>query len=136
MMAWVDGRFVTSGDVPRPDSGRIAPFETMNNRIPADLQQLAYDDPRVIERFKGFIDWVYQATEGLDVVAITLGNEFDLYLTMQALQGDDRWDQFESMVAKTRAHVKSLPRWRAAPFSLEATRSPMRWQGVELPDGR
>jgi len=29
MMAWVDGHSVTSADVPHPDVGRFAPFETM-----------------------------------------------------------------------------------------------------------
>lgn len=29
MMAWVDGRFVPTGEAPKPDAGRIAPFETM-----------------------------------------------------------------------------------------------------------
>ena len=29
----------------------VSPFETLTNRIPNDLQKLAYDDPRVIERF-------------------------------------------------------------------------------------
>ena len=32
MMIWVDGRFVAGGEMPRPDSGRIAPFETMGAR--------------------------------------------------------------------------------------------------------
>ena len=99
----------------------IAPFETANNRIPKDLRQLPYDDSKVIERFEKFIDWVYEVTDGLDVVAIVLGNEFDIHLAFQAANGSDRWDEFERMAAQTKSYVKSLNRWRAAPFALEPT---------------
>ena len=99
----------------------IAPFETANNRIPEDLKHLPYDHPQVMERWRKFIDWVYDVTNGLDVVAIVLGNEFDIHLSFQAANGNDKWDEFERMTAQTKSYVKSLNRWKAAPFALETT---------------
>ncbi len=99
----------------------IAPFETANNRIPKDLKQLPYDHTKVMKRFRKFIDWVYEVTNGLDVVAIVLGNEFDVHLAFQAANGNDNWDEFERMAAQTKFYVKSLDRWSSAPFALEPT---------------
>ena len=99
----------------------IAPFETASNRIPRDLRQLPYDHTKVRERFRQFIDWVYQVTDGLEVVAIVLGNEFDIHLAFEAANGNDKWDEFERMTAQTKSYVKSLNRWKAAPFALEPT---------------
>ena len=99
----------------------IAPFETANNRIPKDLKQLPYDHAQVMERWRKFIDWVYEVTNGLDVMAIVLGNEFDIHLSFQAANGNNKWNKFESMAAQTKSYVKSLNRWQSAPFALETT---------------
>ncbi len=101
----------------------IAPFETMNSRIPKDLVSLSYDDPKTLERFKHFIDWVYQQTEGLEAVALVFGNEFDLHVTMASVAEKNRWAQLDHMVNQTKQYLKSLDRWKNVPFALETTYS-------------
>ncbi len=72
-------------------------------------------------RFKEFIDWVYDVTNGLEVVAVVFGNEFDVHLAFEAAKGNNKWKEFESMVLQTKEYVKSLNRWRSVPFALEPT---------------
>lgn len=99
----------------------ISPFETMNHRIPDDLAGLPYDHPRVIKRFKTFIDWIYQVTQGLEPAAIAFGNEFDVFLAFEAARGKDHWRAIDGMVEQTRNYVKSLAGWSDAPFAIEPT---------------
>jgi len=99
----------------------IAPFETMNQRIPDDLAGLPYDHPRVIKRFKAFIDWVYQVTQGINPAAIVFGNEFDVFLAFETAQGKDLWQAIDGLVEQTRDYVKSLAGWSDVPFAIEPT---------------
>ena len=99
----------------------IAPFETMNTRIPKDLRKLPYDHPDVMMRFKAFIDWIYKITEGLEVEAIVFGNEFDIHLAFEAAKGNNNWKALEGMVVQTKEYIKSLDRWKSVPFALEPT---------------
>ena len=99
----------------------ISPFETMNSRIPEDLIELPYNHPKVMARFKEFIDWIYEVTTGLEAVSIVLGNEFDVHLASEAAKGNNYWQEFEDMVAQTKDYVKSLDRWRSIPFAIEPT---------------
>ena len=99
----------------------ICPFETMNSRIPNDLAKLSYDDPKTIKRFKLFIDWVYEQTKGIKAVAIVFGNEFDIHVGMLSVAGNNRWSELNRMVYQTKQYIKSLNRWKDAPFALEAT---------------
>ncbi len=99
----------------------LSPFETLTNRFPPDLAGRPYDDPAVIDRFTRFVDWVYAQTEGLEIVAVVFGNEFDLHLAINQRNRAKKWAELEGLVVAVRRHVKSLPGWRAAPFALEAT---------------
>lgn len=99
----------------------IAPFETLQSRIPKDLANVPYDHPRVLERLTSFVDWVYETTEGIDTVAIVFGDEFDLHVGFAAATERERWTQLDGMVARVKSHVRTLPRWSEAPFALEAT---------------
>ncbi len=99
----------------------ISPFETMNNRIPEDLRKLPYDHPEVIMRFKAFIDWIYEITQGLEVEAIVFGNEFDIHMAFEAAKGNNNWKALEGMVVQAKEHIKSLDRWSSIPFALEPT---------------
>ncbi len=99
----------------------IQPFETLNSRIPNDLRELPYDHPKVIERFKQFINWVYKTTNDLEAVAIVFGNEFDVHLAVQAANGHNNWQALENMVVQSKAFIKSLPRWQSVSFALEST---------------
>ncbi len=96
-------------------------FETAASRIPADLQALRYDDPKLLRRLHRYIDWVYSLTHDLDVRALVFGNEFDVRLALEAARNRDRWAELERMIASVRAHVRAKARWRNTPFALEAT---------------
>ena len=63
-----------------------------------------------------------QLTSGLDVVAIVLGNEFDVHLAFQAAAGNKQiGNSSREWSVQTKAYVESLSRWRSAPFALEST---------------
>ena len=99
----------------------IQVFETLESRIPSDLRHLPYSHPKTMHRLKNYIRWIYQETQGLEVIAVVFGNEFDLHLNLEEANGRNRWQELEQMIVETKTYIKSLPGWQSTPFSLEAT---------------
>lgn len=58
----------------------IAVIDTVTDRRPVDLQQMAFSDPVVIERFEAFITQVLTAMPEVTLTSIAIGNEIDSYL--------------------------------------------------------
>jgi len=95
----------------------ISPIETMESRIPKDLQGLPLDDPKVLERFAGLIRWVHSQTREMNPLAVVIGNEFDLYLN----HDKDRWAQFKNFFMKALEVIRRLPGWEKVAVALEPT---------------
>ena len=66
----------------------ISVIDTVADRRPADLQQRAFSDPVVIDRFEAFLTEVLTAMPEVTLTSIGIGNEVDGYLT------DDTYDDF------------------------------------------
>lgn len=87
-----------------PVSIILRPITVNLKTVPSDLQNLAFDDQVVIDRFKVLLDSVYQHTLAVDIKAVYIGNEIDLYL------GEDqqKWDEFKGFFEATSAYAKTL----------------------------
>lgn len=93
----------------------ISPIRTNITVLPPDLDGLPLDDPAVIARFNELLDHVASVTPDLDVSAIILGNEYDVYLGTDP----DAWAAYTTFVAQTSAHARQV--WPAARIGAEAT---------------
>lgn len=100
---------------------QIAPFSTLVSFIPEDLQTLPLDDPQVLDRLRGFVDWIHEQTRGMDVRAVNFGSEFDVFIAVNHAGDPDAWARLDAMIAATRDHVRTLPGWEDVPFSIEST---------------
>ncbi|MBI3192880.1 MAG: T9SS type A sorting domain-containing protein [Ignavibacteriae bacterium] len=58
----------------------LAPINAFHKEVPADLQNLAFDDSLMIHRFKQLLDYVFTQIPDLELKALTIGNEHDAYL--------------------------------------------------------
>lgn len=87
----------------------IGPIDTNVDQMPDDLKGKAFDDPEVIARFRGLIDWVFTKIPTLELEAIAIGNEIDIYL------GSDiaAWESYarfsDSIAAYIRTKRSDLP---------------------------
>jgi len=95
----------------------ICPIETMESRVPEDLQGLPLDNPKVLERFAELIRWVHGQTQEMNPLAIVIGNEFDLYLN----HDKDKWAQFKNFFLEALQVIRRLPGWEKIPIALEPT---------------
>lgn len=93
----------------------ISPIQKNSKVVPADLASLPFNDPLVIQRFNAMLDWVATQIPDVDVAAIILGNEYDVYLGSDATA----WQQFTEFYAATSAHARTL--WPATRIEAEST---------------
>ena len=56
-------------------------IDTVADRRPADLQDLPWDDPRVIDRFGSLAGEVLSRMPGVNLVSVAVGNEVDGFLS-------------------------------------------------------
>jgi len=82
----------------------LSPIDTNVLRVPADLVGLPFDDPAVIARFDALIDWVFTQIPTLELPALSIGNEVDVWLGSNATL----WTQYTNFFTAVRAHVHSL----------------------------
>ena len=66
----------------------ISVIDTVADRRPVDLQQMAFSDPVVIARFESFLTEVLTAMPEVTLTSIGIGNEVDVYRT------DENYDDF------------------------------------------
>ena len=81
----------------------VNPIDTNNLRMPVDLQNKAFDDPEVVERFNRLMDFVFAQIPDLDLIGFGIGNEIDAYLA----NNPSRWRQYQKFYETTRQYVKS-----------------------------
>ncbi|HFB65460.1 MAG TPA: hypothetical protein ENJ60_07970 [Aeromonadales bacterium] len=66
----------------------LRPVITLVKNTPPDLENLPLDDPAVIARFKQLIDHVISKLPDLDLAALVIGSEVDLYLQTDTLKAE------------------------------------------------
>jgi hypothetical protein len=82
----------------------ITPIDTNRTRLPADLQGRAFDDPEVIARFEGLLDYVMTQIPGVEIAVLAIGNEVDLTLGSDA----DAWRRYQVFFEAAAAHARGL----------------------------
>jgi hypothetical protein len=82
----------------------INPIDTVKKRVPKDLADKSFDDPKLIQRFKALLDWSFKQIPNPKLTSLTIGNEVDIYL------GDDKvkWKQFEKFFIEVSRYAKQL----------------------------
>lgn len=79
-----------------PVSLTIGVIDTVTKRVPADLAGLSFDDPKVIRRFKRFLDYAFGQIPNLQLTSISIGNEIDGLLGSKP----KRWQRYEKFYKK------------------------------------
>jgi hypothetical protein len=82
----------------------INPIETDLKAVPADLADLAFDDPVMIARFKSLLDVVFNHLPDLDIDTLLIGNEANSHL----IDNPSKWGAYQTLVEAASAHAKSL----------------------------
>lgn len=82
----------------------INPIDTVADRRPAWLRDVAWDDPKVIAAFEALLADALAKSKGIELVSLAIGNEVD------ALLGDDAkaWTAYETFLAKSIATARNL----------------------------
>jgi hypothetical protein len=81
----------------------ISVIDTNARRLPADLADAPFDDPVVIERFKGLLDYVFSQIPDLDLTSLAIGNEIDGYLGADP----SLWRQYQTFYKAASAHARA-----------------------------
>lgn len=82
----------------------ISTYDTNVLRVPADLSSTPFDHPTMIARFEALLDWTFAQVPDLDVLALSIGNEIDIYLGADATA----WSAYRTFFAATAAHARAL----------------------------
>ncbi len=91
----------------------ISVIDTTSARLPADLTGRDFDDPELIRRFKGLLDYTAARIPDLSLASISMGNEVDGYLN------GEKWEQYEDFFQAVSAHAREL--WPGVPIGVKAT---------------
>lgn len=78
-------------------------IDTVADRRPAELRALPFDDPRVIKAFTTYAAEVLSRLSDTSLIAISIGNEVDGYLTTQ-----QDWDAFSAFFQAAKAAVQKI----------------------------
>lgn len=81
---------------------RIAVYDTVNNRVPADIRDKKLGDPAVVARFTALADWVLGEMPDVEFADIAVGNEVDGVLGADP----DRWKQYGEFFRAVRTHLR------------------------------
>jgi hypothetical protein len=64
----------------------IPTMNTVVKEVPADLLSIDFDDPVMINRFKIILDTIFSRLPNLELSALNIGNESDIFMGTDALQ--------------------------------------------------
>lgn len=80
----------------------IRPISTNRKVVPSDLMDTAFDDPRMIWRFKSLIDFVFSQIPDVKINSLVIGSEMDAFL------GDDPalWRQYTEFYRVIGSYVR------------------------------
>ena len=82
----------------------VNPIETDWKSVPSDLEELPFDDPMLIDRFKMLLDVVFQHLPDLDIDTLLIGNEANSHLQ----DHPSTWGAYRTLFEAASAHAKSL----------------------------
>jgi hypothetical protein len=82
----------------------IAPIDGSDLYLPSDLTGAALDDPRVISRFESLLDYVFSKIPDLQLSALSLGDDVDVYLGRSQVL----CQQFIRFFIETSRHAREL----------------------------
>jgi hypothetical protein len=82
----------------------IAPIDTNVLHTPDDLEGAPFDDPFMIARFQSFLDYVLGKLDSVELLAISIGNEIDVFL------GSDQpaWDSYRTFYGESAKYIHAL----------------------------
>jgi hypothetical protein len=80
----------------------IRPIHTNRLAVPADLENLAFDNPKMIKRFNAMIDYVLAQMSNVDLAVLFIGSEIDLYIE----KNETLWRQYIRFFEATKQHIK------------------------------
>jgi len=99
----------------------LRPITTLAKMVPPGFENLPFDEPLMIERFKLFIDHVFAKIPDLEITALAIGSEVDLYLTDLGLQ-QEYLAFYEQVSAHARtAYAQMYPGKPPLNITVEAT---------------
>jgi hypothetical protein len=87
----------------------ISVLDTAVTRLPEDLTGRSLDDPDVVERFKGLLDYIASQTPNLHILSVSIGNEIDGVLGTD----DDAWAAYATFFGEAADHARTL--WPGIP---------------------
>lgn len=93
----------------------IRPVHTNQKVLPADLQDLPLDNPKVISRFNLLLDWMATQLPNAEVTTIVIGAEVDVF----AWGSSDRWREWIAFYSAVAPHARE--RFGGAQISCETT---------------
>lgn len=82
----------------------IVPIDTVQSRLPADLEGKPMDDPAVIERFKGLLTYAFSQIPHLQLSALSIGHEVDIYMGNNLTA----WGQYQRFFTAVATHARGL----------------------------
>jgi hypothetical protein len=80
----------------------IRPIHTNRLAVPVDLEKTPFDDGIMIERFNQMIDYMLSKLPDLQLAALYIGSEIDIYIG----ENETLWRQYKTFYEATRQHVK------------------------------
>lgn len=81
----------------------VCPIDTDIRTVPADLQDVPFDDPAFIQRFKDMLDFLLDKIPDLELVSLSIGNEVDVYLGADA----ERWRQYTAFYEEVADYART-----------------------------
>lgn len=83
---------------------QIATINTVAKETPADLLTVDFDDPIMINRFKGLLDTLFTHIPNLELTALNIGNEHDIFMGNDATQ----YAQYKTFLDAVVPYAKQL----------------------------
>ena len=80
----------------------IRPIHTHTLRVPDDLRDVRFDDPRMLERFTDLLDFIFATTPDVRYNSLVIGSEFDSYLGSDA----QAWQDYTLFAHAVRDYIR------------------------------
>lgn len=99
----------------------LRPITTLTKMAPPGFEDVRFDDPTMIARFNAFLDFVFAKIPGIEITALAIGSEVDLYLLNDDLRAEylTFYEQV-SNYART-AYAQAYPNKAPLEVAVEAT---------------
>ena len=83
---------------------QIATVNTVAKETPSDLLTVDFDNPIMINRFKGFLDTLFTHIPNLELTALNIGNEADIYWGTDAT----KYSEYKTFLDSVIPYAKQL----------------------------